>query len=153
MMVVERAALRRVTIVVSMRSWSSGKLVNSGTAFKTAVETVVAIGEFAPSLCKSMLAESRLYNFYPDVSPPDAPLPPSDSRLRPRRVYRGRLCGPCKSQARADRRHRTGRATHDDDRRRQLACRRRRRAGTRSDGALPQARRALRDGNRPRPHP
>ena len=63
MMVVEREALRRVTIVVSMRSWSSGKLANSGTAFNTAVETVVAIGEFAPSLCKSMLAESRLYNF------------------------------------------------------------------------------------------
>ena len=40
MIVVERAALRRVTIGVSMRSWSSGKLANSGTAFKTAVENV-----------------------------------------------------------------------------------------------------------------
>src|SRR5216684_70600 len=45
MMVVERDALRRVTIVVSMRSWSSGKLANSGTAFSTAVETVVAMAE------------------------------------------------------------------------------------------------------------
>jgi len=45
MMVVLRDALRRVTIVVSMRSWSSGKLVNSGTALRTAVETVVAIAE------------------------------------------------------------------------------------------------------------
>jgi hypothetical protein len=30
---------------VSIRSGSSGKLANSGTAFRTAVETVVAIAE------------------------------------------------------------------------------------------------------------
>ena len=49
MMVVERAALRRVTTPVSMRSCSSGKPANSGTAFMTAVETVVAIAG-TPSL-------------------------------------------------------------------------------------------------------
>jgi hypothetical protein len=42
-MVVERGALLRVTTVVSMRSWSSGKLAKSGTALRTAVETVVAM--------------------------------------------------------------------------------------------------------------
>jgi hypothetical protein len=40
MIVVERGALRLVTIVLSMRSWSSGKLVKSGTALSTAVDTV-----------------------------------------------------------------------------------------------------------------
>ncbi len=43
MTVVERVALLRVTTEASMRSWSSGKLENSGTAFSTAVETDVAI--------------------------------------------------------------------------------------------------------------
>jgi hypothetical protein len=47
MIVVPLAALRRETIVVSMRSCSSGKLANSGTAFRTAVETVVAIAEIS----------------------------------------------------------------------------------------------------------
>src|SRR5690242_1151883 len=123
MMVVEREALRRVTIVVSMRSWSSGKLANSGTAFNTAVETVVAIGEIAPSLCKSMLAESRLYNFPPDVCSPHASLPASDSRLRSCRVHRGGLCRTRQPETRADRRHRAGRPAHDHHRRRQLAGR------------------------------
>ena len=58
MMVVARGALRRDTTAVSMRSWSSGKLTNSGTAFSTAVETVVAIAE-------KMLAEPRLIIFAP----------------------------------------------------------------------------------------
>ncbi len=43
MMVVDRDTLLRATMVVSMRSWSSGKLEKSGTAFRTAVETVVVI--------------------------------------------------------------------------------------------------------------
>jgi len=38
-MVVERGALLRVTTMVSMRNWSSGKLAKSGTVFSTAVET------------------------------------------------------------------------------------------------------------------
>ena len=42
MMVVERGALLRVTTVVSMRSCSSGKLAKSGTALRTAVETVAS---------------------------------------------------------------------------------------------------------------
>jgi hypothetical protein len=52
MMVVLRGALRRVTIVVSMRACSSGKLVNSGTAFNTAVDTVVAIAKTPPSFLR-----------------------------------------------------------------------------------------------------
>ena len=39
MMVLERGALRRETTVVSMRNCSSGKLANSGTVFRTAVDT------------------------------------------------------------------------------------------------------------------
>src|SRR3954469_17921134 len=106
MMVVERAALRRVTMVVSMRSWSSGKLVNSGTAFNTAVETVVAIGEMPLPFCKSMLAESRPYNFSRHVRSPDAPLPPAHSRFRPRRLYRRGIRRARESEADAHRRHR-----------------------------------------------
>ena len=53
----------------------------------------------------------------------------------------------------ADHRPRAGRPAHDDHRRRQLAGGRRRRAGPGADGALPEARRALRDRNRLRPHP
>ncbi|MFL5143930.1 MAG: hypothetical protein ACJ8DP_11375 [Microvirga sp.] len=48
MIVVLRLALRRVTIVVSMRSCSSEIVANSGTAFNTAVDTVVAIAETPP---------------------------------------------------------------------------------------------------------
>src|SRR6266849_2900871 len=143
MMVVEREALRRVTIVVSMRSWSSGKLANSGTAFSTAVETVVAMAEMPLLFCKSMLAESRLYNFCSDVHSPDASLPASDSRLRTRRLYGRGVRRARQSEAGAGRRHRAGRPAHDHHRRRQLAGRCRRRAGARSDGALPPARRAL----------
>ncbi len=43
MMTELRGALRRVTTVTSMRSWSSGKLANSGTDFSTVVETVVGV--------------------------------------------------------------------------------------------------------------
>jgi hypothetical protein len=43
--VVERGALFLVTTMVSMRSWSSGKLAKSGTALRTAVETVLAMVE------------------------------------------------------------------------------------------------------------
>src|SRR5436190_9596270 len=106
MMVVERAALRRVTMVVSMRSWSSGKLVNSGTAFNTAVETAVAIGEIPLPFCKSMLAEPRPYNFCQDVCSPHASLPPAHSRLRPRRLFRGGVCRARQPEAGAHRRHR-----------------------------------------------
>src|SRR5918992_3743456 len=45
MMVVERGALFRVIIVVSIRSCSSGKLMKSGTVFRTAVDTVPAMSE------------------------------------------------------------------------------------------------------------
>src|SRR5882724_8930766 len=99
MMVVERAALRRVTMVVSVRSWSSGKLANSGTAFRTAVETVVAIGEIALSLCKSMLAESRPYNFCRHGFASRSSLPAADSRFRPRRLYRRGVRGAGEPEA------------------------------------------------------
>src|ERR687895_695294 len=45
MMVVERGALFRVIMVVSIRSCSSGKLMKSGTVFRTAVDTVPAMSE------------------------------------------------------------------------------------------------------------
>jgi hypothetical protein len=48
--VVDRETLLRATMVVSMRSWSSGKLEKSGTAFRTAVETVVVITTGFPPL-------------------------------------------------------------------------------------------------------
>src|SRR5258708_6004018 len=40
MIVVERVALRRATMVVSMRSWSSWKLANRGPAFRTSLPEV-----------------------------------------------------------------------------------------------------------------
>jgi hypothetical protein len=49
MTVVDLGMLLRATTLVSIRSWSSGKLEKSGTALRTAVETVVAIAE-NPSL-------------------------------------------------------------------------------------------------------
>src|SRR3954462_1840465 len=143
MMVVPRAALRRATMVVSVRNCSSGKLANSGTALRTAVETVVAIGEMPPLDCKSMLAEARLIIFSAHAFVADPPLPPADSRFRTRRLYRGRLCRARQPQARADRRHSPGRPAYDHHRRGQLAGRRRRRAGPRPHGAFPSARRAL----------
>src|SRR3954463_13760920 len=109
MMVVLRAALRRETIVVSMRNCSSCKLANSGTAFRTAVETVVAIGETPPLDCKSMLAEPRLIIFSVHACVADSPLPPADSRFRTRRVHRRGLCRPRQSEAGSDCRHRPGR--------------------------------------------
>src|SRR5262245_48128207 len=45
MMVVERGALLRVTTMVRLRSWSSGKVANRGTVLSTAVETVLAMSE------------------------------------------------------------------------------------------------------------
>jgi hypothetical protein len=57
-MVVLRGALRRVTIVVSMRSCSSWKVANSGTAFNTAVDTVVAIAETPPLLLRIYVSRS-----------------------------------------------------------------------------------------------
>jgi hypothetical protein len=45
MTVVDLGVLRLVTTPARSRSWSSGKLENSGTAFSTAVETVVAIAD------------------------------------------------------------------------------------------------------------
>ena len=49
---VERGMLLRDTTVVSMRSWSSGQLENSGTAFRTAVETVVAMAINLPIILR-----------------------------------------------------------------------------------------------------
>src|ERR1051325_1072384 len=70
MMVVERGALRRDTSVVSARSWSSGKLTNSGPAFSTPVETVVAIAEKPLSFLQIYVSRTAAYNFCaPMVSP------------------------------------------------------------------------------------
>src|SRR3954464_6716158 len=44
-------------MLVRVRSASSGKLENSGTALRTAVETVVVIATFFSSLCAIMVAE------------------------------------------------------------------------------------------------
>ena len=58
MMVVERETLLRVTTTVSIRNCSSGTLANSGTAFKTAVETGVAIAEINLPSYPDMVAEA-----------------------------------------------------------------------------------------------
>jgi hypothetical protein len=44
---------------VSIRNCSSGTLANSGTAFKTAVETGVAIAEINLPSYPNMVAEAR----------------------------------------------------------------------------------------------
>ena len=71
----------------------------------------------------------------------------------PAGLHRGSIRGACQSEAGADHRSRAGRPADDDHRCRQLAGGRRRRAGPGSDGALPEARRALRDRDRLRPDP
>ena len=82
-----------------------------------------------------------------------ATFPPADPRLRPGRLHRRRLRRARQPEAGAADRPRAGRPADDHHRRRQLAGRRRRRAGPGADGALPEARRALRDRDRLRPHP
>ena len=66
--VVERGALFRVTTPASMRSWSSGKLEKSGTAFRTAVETVEAI----PAITLLTAAGDRGDPVAAMIHPPDA---------------------------------------------------------------------------------
>ena len=74
-------------------------------------------------------------------------------RFRPGRLHRRGVRRARQPQAGADHRPRPGRPADDHHRRRQLARRRRRRAGPGADGALPEARRALRHRNRVRPDP
>src|SRR5690348_18418247 len=112
MIVVERAALRRVTTPVSMRSCSSGKLANSGTAFRTAVETVVAIAE-KPSLLRPNVSRTAPYNFSAHVLSAEAPLPSADSRLGTGRLHRGGLRRPRQPAPGARHRHRAGRPADD----------------------------------------
>src|SRR5512134_617105 len=127
MMVVERGALLRVTIAVSMRSCSSGKLAKSGTVFSTAVDT-------GPAMNRDVSISTN----------GNTACPSPDSRLGPGGLYRRGLRGAGQPAAGADRRRGAGRPADDHDRRRQLAGRRRRRPGTGPDAALPEARRALR---------
>ncbi len=57
MIAVPRGALRRVTIVASARSWSSGKLPNIGTDFSTVVETVVDAADILPLISRRICAD------------------------------------------------------------------------------------------------
>src|SRR5512134_1131233 len=136
MIVVERGVLLRVTIVVSMRSCSSAKLVKSGTVFSTAVDT-------GPAMKRDVSISTN----------GDTACPAPDSRLRPGGLHRRGLRGAGQPAAGADRRRGAGRPAHDHDRCGQLAGRRRRRPGTGPDAALPEARRALRDRSDRRPDP
>src|SRR3954466_13554713 len=58
MTMVERVTLFRATTEASMRNCSSGKLEKSGTAFSTAVETVVAIAGTIPRELAGYLSRS-----------------------------------------------------------------------------------------------
>src|ERR1043165_1234028 len=60
-------------MLVRVRSASSGKLENSGTAFRTAVETVVVMATvFCTSLCENY--GSRTPSALPEVCPPASPI-------------------------------------------------------------------------------
>src|SRR6267143_1742391 len=157
MMVVERETLFRVTTTVSIRNCSSGTLANSGTAFKTAVETGVAIAEI--NLLRSEYGSSKvrackkpflsiiaLFPEYPEPSRnADAPCPTPHPRFGAGRLQRRGLRSAGQPAAGAHYRHRAGRPADDHHGRRQLAGGRRRRAGPGADDPLREARQALRN--------